>query len=355
VECVVRDGDFSQKTVYHCELCDRWFCEKHIEPKLSFMRNLSSNHPREVEELYNREYKREDGHPDFEYSRRKFAELDIEEKTRSELIKDALDRMNGYYKRRPIQTLTLKTPKEEPKTQNLPDETPRTKPRRSIPVKKIVGALMALIVLGVFLWYSPSIISMLQKPTVHNTSAQNTSNQGSSYTKLTLIINSSPYPNFTTLTIGDIDYLFSYIWQNPYRILSVGDSTLEGTSYANPTNGSVYMNFGLQINVSEADSNQIVLLVKPTVQDYLASLSFVKMTISQGQYQTVNFSGNQFTIQYLQNPPYYVNELIVSTSLLQTDQYAIFSSEIINCSLGLNIRVYKATAAYTIIYVKPSY
>lgn len=89
----------SQKKVYRCELCDRWFCEKHIEPKLSFMRNFNSYYSPEVEALYSQEYKREDGHPDFEYSRRKFAELDIEERERSELIKDALDRMNAHYKR----------------------------------------------------------------------------------------------------------------------------------------------------------------------------------------------------------------------------------------------------------------
>jgi hypothetical protein len=79
------------------------------------------------------------------------------------------------------------------------------------------------------------------------------------------------------------------------------------------------------------------------------------MTISAGQYQTVNFSGNEYMMQYVQNPPYYVNELIMSTSLFQSDQYAIFSSEIINCSLGLNIRVYKATTSYATIYVKSSY
>jgi hypothetical protein len=37
------------------------------------------------------------GHPDFDYSRRRFRELDIEEKRRNELIKQALDRMNHYY------------------------------------------------------------------------------------------------------------------------------------------------------------------------------------------------------------------------------------------------------------------
>jgi len=100
VECVVRERDLSQKTVYRCELCDRWFCEKHIEPRLAFIKDLEAidNIP-EVRVLYHTEIegKEGQGHPDFEYSRRKFRQLDIEEKRRNELIKQALDRMNHYY------------------------------------------------------------------------------------------------------------------------------------------------------------------------------------------------------------------------------------------------------------------
>jgi hypothetical protein len=101
VECCVRERDLSQKKVYRCELCDRWFCEKHIEPRLAFIRDLEAidNIP-EIRVLYFteiKEKKQKEGHPDFEYSRRKFRELDIEEKRRNELIKQALDRMNHYY------------------------------------------------------------------------------------------------------------------------------------------------------------------------------------------------------------------------------------------------------------------
>lgn len=98
VECVVRERDFSQKTIYRCKLCDRWFCEKHIEPRLAFIRDLRAiEHSPEVRVLYYTEMRCENGHPDFEYSRRKFRQLDIEEKKRNELIKQALDKMNHYY------------------------------------------------------------------------------------------------------------------------------------------------------------------------------------------------------------------------------------------------------------------
>jgi len=84
--------------VYRCELCERWFCERHIEPRLAFIRDWQAidNSP-EIRVLYYTEMNRENGHPDFEYSREKFRQLDIEEKRRNDLIKQALDRMNHYY------------------------------------------------------------------------------------------------------------------------------------------------------------------------------------------------------------------------------------------------------------------
>ena len=41
----------------------------------------------EIKALYYTEYKREGGHPDFVYWRKKFEALDLEDKTRNELIK----------------------------------------------------------------------------------------------------------------------------------------------------------------------------------------------------------------------------------------------------------------------------
>jgi len=84
--------------VFRCSSCERWFCEKHLKPRLAFIKDLRAieNIP-EIRALYYTEVQHEGGHPDFEYSRRKFRELDIEEKRRNELIEQALDRMNHYY------------------------------------------------------------------------------------------------------------------------------------------------------------------------------------------------------------------------------------------------------------------
>lgn len=98
IECKVRDGDSSKKKVFKCGLCERWFCEKHIEPRLAFIRDLEAmaRFP-EIRVMLDSEWNREDGHPDFAYSRKKFEEIEMEEKKRNELIKQALDRMNRYY------------------------------------------------------------------------------------------------------------------------------------------------------------------------------------------------------------------------------------------------------------------
>ncbi len=61
----------------------------------------------EIKALFYTEYKREGGHPDFVYWRTKFESLDLEEKTRNELIKQSMDRINNPEKYR------TEPPKEE--------------------------------------------------------------------------------------------------------------------------------------------------------------------------------------------------------------------------------------------------
>jgi len=87
----VKDGDSSQKQVYHCDLCEKWFCEKHRKPKFPFFVDWDTisdvqGNP-EIKALYYTEYKREGGHPDFVYWRKKFEALDLEDRTRNDLIK----------------------------------------------------------------------------------------------------------------------------------------------------------------------------------------------------------------------------------------------------------------------------
>jgi hypothetical protein len=83
--------------VYRCELCERWFCEKHLKPRLAFIKDLNViDKIPEIRALYYTEIQGKEGkgHPDFQYSRKRLEELDIEEKIRFELINKALDGEN---------------------------------------------------------------------------------------------------------------------------------------------------------------------------------------------------------------------------------------------------------------------
>ena len=96
-ECSVKEQDSSEKQVTHCDLCDKWFCERHRKPKFPFFVDWETifdvQGDREIKALFYTEYQREGGHPDFVYWRKTFEALDIEEKRRNELIRQAIDRM----------------------------------------------------------------------------------------------------------------------------------------------------------------------------------------------------------------------------------------------------------------------
>lgn len=62
--------------------------------------------------LFYTEYQRKGGHPDFVYWRRKFEALDIEEKTRNELVKQAIDRMMNPEKYEPERPIDLEEARE---------------------------------------------------------------------------------------------------------------------------------------------------------------------------------------------------------------------------------------------------
>lgn len=96
-------------------MCDKWFCEKHLEPKFPYMRDpegyLLENHP-EIRALYYFEYHREDGRPDFIYFRKKIEAQKLEEKTRDLLIKQGLDKMESKWRSRARRKRDTRTPKQ---------------------------------------------------------------------------------------------------------------------------------------------------------------------------------------------------------------------------------------------------
>ncbi len=96
-ECSTKNGDSSKKEVYHCDLCEKWFCEEHIKPKFPYFVDWDTvfnveGDPR-IKASFHVEYEREGGHPDFVFLRKTIEAWELEEKIRNQLIKQAIDRM----------------------------------------------------------------------------------------------------------------------------------------------------------------------------------------------------------------------------------------------------------------------
>ena len=112
----MKEQDSFEKQVTHCDLCDKWFCEKHREPKFPFFVDwdtvLDVQGNPEIKALFHTEYERKGGHPDFAYWRKTFEALDIEEEIRNKLIRLAIESMVEADKDR-IDLTIEKTPKRQ--------------------------------------------------------------------------------------------------------------------------------------------------------------------------------------------------------------------------------------------------
>lgn len=190
MECSVRDRDFSEKPLYKCALCGRWFCEKHVRPRTFLIRGvddvqdleipeglglndvpvektpeqvtmIAGSAPAWIKEFAEKikggfksgekkqnKWKAGDSHPDFQFTKKWLEELDTEEKKRNMLIKRALARMNRYRLGEKAETFNLKK-------RNLADEAASTevlKTERHFPTKE-VGFLIALLALAIVFWF----------------------------------------------------------------------------------------------------------------------------------------------------------------------------------------------------------
>lgn len=115
----------------------------------------------------------------------------------------------------------------------------RPKRRKSIPVRKIVGALIVLGIVAILVWQSPAIISMFK-------STSNPSNPFSGYTKVTLVVSQ---PN--SVQFGDNVYGLGYVgpeknWltQKTEYKFSVVPSAIIGMKIYDAVEGAVYKELG---------------------------------------------------------------------------------------------------------------
>jgi ribosomal protein L37AE/L43A len=312
VECKVRNNDVAEKRLYQCKYCDRWFCEEHLEPRIAFIRDLETIIKSPAQRaLFYEEWKREDGHPDFAFSRKRFEELDIEEKIRSRLIKEALDRLKEHpYRPEPereprktfkkydtpfreyeppqkpvcpncgsLRTMTtafrkefetfeclkchhtwteyregedLHEPLEQHQANNGEGFMKQPGARKPFPIKKAIGVLLVAVIIGAFVWYSPTIISTIQNFI-----------EDYGYTRVAISVDSG-----TTIHLGDNAYIFEY-WDSSFAkgLNSSATTSVFGIApfmvWHPAIQGATYRDSGLEIKVSEVHSDYIVLLVKP--------------------------------------------------------------------------------------------
>src|SRR3990170_8194379 len=98
-ECKVRDGDSSEKKLFQCQYCERWFCERHLEPRLAVIRDFNKIiKDKDWRTMVEEDWKREDGHPDYAYTKEKFDELKIEREIVWAKINAFLDKSRVYKK-----------------------------------------------------------------------------------------------------------------------------------------------------------------------------------------------------------------------------------------------------------------
>lgn len=221
-----------------------------------------------------------------------------------------------------------------------------------------VGLGIVVVIIGAFLWFSPTIISYIQNP---NSSG---SSYNPPYTSLTL----RDRMNYTTtLEFGDTEYSFTY-----YYGLSLQVSTfIEASKSYTPHKGDTYRDFGIEVKVSDVTSdyisNYIVILVKPTIQNYMASLHYTEVNLTLNEPVWVNITSglvnetHQYGFRYTQvtHPSSYEPQLTIHTVTqektydVSSSSSAFWSSDIKD--FNIETRVFKIESQYMVIYVKPLY
>jgi hypothetical protein len=80
VECKVREGDSSKKKLYQCPYCKKWFCKKHVEPRLTTTKDaIERTRDLTLKEKLYEEWRRKDGHPDYIWTKQYLENLEIKE------------------------------------------------------------------------------------------------------------------------------------------------------------------------------------------------------------------------------------------------------------------------------------
>ena len=116
-ECKIRENDSSKKRLYKCRYCGRYFCKRHLPPRLAVMRNAIEEikDPVLKDKVYE-EWRKPNGHPDWIWTRRYFQKLRKKEEEERKKFFELLDKWKKPIKKpekRPIVPSIIKTPSIE--------------------------------------------------------------------------------------------------------------------------------------------------------------------------------------------------------------------------------------------------
>lgn len=224
-------------------------------------------------------------------------------------------------------------------------------------IKFIVLGIVLIVIVGALLWF-------LAIPSYF----QNSSNfsYNAPYTSLTF---RDGMNDSATLNFGDTEYTLTYAIGYLSDLTFIEQETAPYTHV--PHAGDVYREFGIEIAVSKVGSdyisNYIVILVRPTVQNYMASLYYTKVNITLNEFKSVNISSglvnetHEYSFLYTQvmHPSFYEPQLTIHTETQEKtyDVSASGSALWSSCIKDFNIetRVFKIESQYMVIYVKPLY
>jgi hypothetical protein len=172
--------------------------------------------------------------------------------------------------------------------------------------------------------------------------------------------------NTATLEFGDTEYSFGYFYGSGLSVSTFINSTL----YM-PHIGDTYTDFGIETKVanltSDYISNYIVILVKPIVQNYMASLHYTEVNITLNQVTWVNISSglvsetHKYGFMYTKviHPTMYEPQLTIYAGTQQKTYYVYASGSYMWSTnikdFNIETTVFKTESQYMVIYVKPLY
>ena len=156
VECKVRDGDSSKKKLYQCPYCGRWFCEKHIEPRIATTRGAIEQISDPVlRDKVLEEWRKPDGHPDTVWTKKYFEDLKKQEEEQRQKFWEAVEDLNEMKKEKEFEK--LKKVAETSSPPRVVTETVKRNIKFSVPrvklTKPMVILISLLVLFGLFYFF----------------------------------------------------------------------------------------------------------------------------------------------------------------------------------------------------------